>query len=133
MKKILIQTGKKAVRDILEPLYIDSLFVQTYSGVEEVLYKIRSVCALHLLQWVLWKMNKYNTVTLTRVDKKQFIYKSGNKYSISGVNKGLAALKEVGIIISTNEWLERPKDGKLIKTRTGMYYINPHYFWKNPS
>ena len=56
MKKILIQTGKKAVRDVLEPLYIDGLFVQTYSGVEDIVYKIRSVCALHLLQWMLWKM-----------------------------------------------------------------------------
>ena len=53
-----------------------------------------------------------------------------NKYSLSGVNKGLARLKECGIIDTTNEWLEN--EGKQYKTRNSMYYINPYYFWKNP-
>jgi hypothetical protein len=51
-------------------------------------------------------------------------------YSISGVNKALAVLIKNNLIVSTNEEIE---DGdKTVKTRNSMYYVNPHYFWKNP-
>ena len=53
------------------------------------------------------------------------------KYSISGVNKALAVLIKNNLIKSTNELIS---DGdKTIKTRNSMYYVNPQYFWKNPS
>ena len=132
MKKILLNTGKQAVKNVIEPLYIESSFVQVYSGTNDILYKINSVCSIHLLHWVIEKMNKYNTFTLTRADKKNFIFDNKGKYSISGVNKALAILKKSGLINSTNEWMQG-KNGKMYKTRNSMYYVNPYYFWKNPS
>ena len=130
MKKILLNTGKTVVKNVIEPLYIESSFVQVYSGVNEKLSKVNSLCAIHLLYWSIERMNKYNTLTLTKAEKKMFIYDMRNKYSLSGVNKGLARLKECGIIDTTNEWLFN--GDKEYKTRNSMYYINPYYFWKNP-
>lgn len=130
MKKILINTGKQKVKDVIEPLYIESSFVQVYSGVNEIICKINSLCAMQLLYWIMERMNKYNTFSLNKVDKQMFIYDSGGKYSISGVSKALAVLKKNNIIASTNEWID--KEGKMMKTRNGMYYVNPNYFWKNP-
>ena len=38
--------------------------------------------------------------------------------------------QEIDLIKSTNEYIS---DGdKTIRTRNSMYYVNPHYFWKNP-
>ena len=130
MKKILLNTGKRVVKNVIEPLYIESSFIQVYSGVQQALSKVNSLCAVHLLHWSIERMNKHNTFTLTKAEKKIFIHDMKNKYSISGVNKGLAKLQEIDLIKSTNEYIN---DGdKTIKTRNSMYYVNPHYFWKNP-
>ena len=79
MKKILLNTGKKIVKDVIEPLYIESSFVQVYSGVNKILSKVNSLCAIHLLYWSIERMNKYNTLTLTKAEKKIFIYEMRNK------------------------------------------------------
>lgn len=131
MKKILINTGQKTYKNVVEPIYITSNFVQKYNGIENIIYAIRSVCALHLLEWILIKMNKMNTFTLTKSEKLKFIEDSGNKYSLSGVKKGLNILVRYGVIETTNEWIGNGKDK--YRTRTSMYYVNPIYFWKNPS
>ena len=130
MKKILLNTGKKVVKNVIEPIYIESSFVQVYAGVQQVLSKVNSLCAVHLLYWSVEKMNKHNTFNFTKSEKKLFIMDMAGKYSISGVNKALAVLKENNLIISTNETLE--DNNRIIKTRNSMYYVNPHYFWKNP-
>ena len=130
MKKILLNTGKKVVKDVIEPIYIESSFVQVYAGVQQVLSKVNSLCAVQLLYWAVEKMNKYNTFNFTKSEKKLFIMDMAGKYSISGVNKALAVLKESNIIISTNETFEN--NNRIVKTRNSMYYVNPHYFWKNP-
>ena len=129
MKKILLNTGKKVVKDVIEPLYIESSFIQVYSGVNRLLSKVHSLCAIQLLHWAIERMNKYNTFTLTKAEKKIFIFEMRNQYSISGVNKGLAKLKEIGLIESTNEYISN--GDKIIKTRNSMYYVNPNYFWKS--
>jgi len=130
MKKILLNTGKKVVKDVIEPIYIESSFVQVYAGVQQVLSKVNSLCAVQLLYWVIERMNKYNTFNFTKSEKKIFIMDMRGKYSISGVNKALAILVQNNLIVSTNEMIE---DGdKTVKTRNSMYYVNPHYFWKNP-
>jgi hypothetical protein len=130
MKKILLNTGKKVVKDVIEPIYIESSFVQVYVGVQHVLSKINSLCAVQLLYWAIERMNKYNTFNFTKSEKKIFIMDMRGKYSISGVNKALAVLLQNNLIVSTNEMIE---DGdKTVKTRNSMYYVNPHYFWKNP-
>ena len=49
MKKILVKTGEKITRNVVENVYIDTSFVQRYSGVERALYKITGPCAIHLL------------------------------------------------------------------------------------
>ena len=130
MKKILLNTGKKVVKDVIEPIYIESSFVQVYAGVQQVLSKVNSLCAVQLLYWVIERMNKYNTFNFTKSEKKIFIMDMRGGYSISGVNKALAILVQNNLIVSTNEMIE---DGdKTVKTRNSMYYVNPHYFWKNP-
>ena len=130
MKKILLNTGKKVVKDVIEPIYIESSFIQVYSGVNQLLSKVHSLCAIQLLHWAIERMNKYNTFNLTKSEKKIFIHDMRGKYSISGVNKGLAKLQEIGLVESTNEYIS---DGdKTIRTRNSMYYVNPNYFWKNP-
>jgi hypothetical protein len=130
MKKILLNTGKKVVKDVIEPIYIESSFVQVYAGVQQVLSKVNSLCAVQLLYWVIERMNKYNTFNFTKSEKKIFIMDMRGGYSISGVNKALAVLIKNNLIVSTNEEIE---DGdKTVKTRNSMYYVNPHYFWKNP-
>jgi hypothetical protein len=75
-------------------------------------------------------MNKFNTFSLNKVDKQMFIHDAGGRYSISGTSKALVVLKNNNIISSTNECIN--KEGKIITTRNGMYYVNPNYFWKNP-
>ena len=130
MKKILLNTRKQVVKNVIEPIYIESSFVQVYSGADKILYEINSLCSIHLLHWMIGKMNKHNTFTLTKSEKKFFILDSGNKYSISGVNKALSVLIKNNLIVSTNETLE--SGNKITKTRNSMYYVNPHFFWKNP-
>ena len=130
MKKILLNTGKKVVKNVIEPIYIESSFVQVYAGVQKVLSKVNSLCAVHLLYWAIERMNKYNTFNFTKSEKKIFIMDMRGGYSISGVNKALAVLIKNNLIVSTNEEIQ---DGeKMVKTRNSMYYVNPHYFWKNP-
>ena len=130
MKKILLNTGQKTYKNVVEPIYINNNFIQKYNGVEDIIYAIRSICALHLLQWVLLKMNKMNTFTLTKSEKLKFIKDSRNSYSLSAVKKALSILVKFGIIETTNEWIG---DGdEKYRTRNSMYYVNPHYFWKNP-
>jgi hypothetical protein len=131
MKKILLNTGQKTYKNVVEPIYINNNFIQKYNGVEDIIYAIRSICALHLLQWVLLKMNKMNTFTLTKSEKLKFIKDSRNSYSLSAVKKALSILVKFGIIETTNEWIG---DGdEKYRTRNSMYYVNPMYFWKNPS
>ena len=130
MKKILLNTGKKVVKNVIEPIYIESSFIQVYAGVQEILSNINSLCAVQLLYWSIERMNKYNTFNFTKSEKKIFILDMRGKYSVSGVNKALAVLIKNNLIKSTNELIS---DGdKTIKTRISMYYVNPHYFWKNP-
>lgn len=130
MKKILLNTGKKVVKNVIEPIYIESSFTQVYVGVQQVLSKVNSLCAVHLLYWSVEKMNKHNTFNFTKSEKKIFIIEMAGKYSISGVNKALSVLIKNNLVISTNEKLEN--EDRVIKTRNSMYYVNPHYFWKNP-
>ena len=131
MKKILIKTGKKKLSDKMAPVYMESLFVQRYVSATDVIFKIHSPCAIHLLEWILNEMSGWNLFTMTRTDKKRFssecLIKGGKDYSVSSVDKGLKALKDADIIISTNEYISR------VKTRTSTYYVNPHYYWKSPS
>tara|TARA_R110002020_G_scaffold1420_5_gene6452 strand:- start:2107 stop:2550 length:444 start_codon:yes stop_codon:yes gene_type:complete len=130
MKKILLNTGKTVVKNVIEPIYIESSFIQVYAGVQQILSKVNSLCAVHLLYWAIEKMNKYNTFNFTKSEKKIFILDMRGKYSISGVNKALAVLKKNKLIKSTNELI---LDGdKMVKTRSSMYFVNPYYFWKNP-
>lgn len=131
MKKILLNTGQKTYKNVVEPIYINNNFVQKYNGVENIIYAISSVCALHLLEWILIKMNKMNTFTLTKAEKLNFIKESGRNYSLSSVKKSLNILIRVNIIETTNEWIG--EGDKKYKTRNSMYYVNPQYFWKHPS
>ena len=131
MKKILVKTGEKITRNVVENVYIDTSFVQRYSGVERALYKITSPCAIHLLQWILNKMNKHNTFSLTKAEKLIFSIESKRGYSLSAINKSLKSLVDTDIVFSTNESTE--KEGKIIKSRNSMYYVNPKFYWKNPS
>jgi len=130
MKKILLNTGKTVVKNVIEPIYIESSFIQVYTGVQQILSRVNSLCAVHLLYWAIEKMNKYNTFNFTKSEKKIFIADMGGKYSISGVNKAIAVLIKNNLIKSTNEII--PNGDKIVKTRNSMYYVNPHYFWKNP-
>tara|TARA_R110001583_G_scaffold83165_8_gene219888 strand:- start:6783 stop:7271 length:489 start_codon:yes stop_codon:yes gene_type:complete len=130
MKKILLNTGKTVVKNVIEPIYIESSFIQVYTGVQQILSRVNSLCAVRLLYWVIERMNKHNTFNFTKSEKKIFIIDMNGKYSISGVNKALAVLINNNLIKSTNEIIE---DGnKIVKTRNSMYYVNPYYFWKNP-
>ena len=130
MKKILLNTGKTVVKNVIEPLYIESSFIQVYTGVQQILSRVNSLCAVHLLYWVIERMNKHNTFNFTKSEKKIFIIDMNGKYSISGVNKALAVLINNNLIKSTNEIIEN--GNKIVKTRNSMYYVNPYYFWKNP-
>ena len=58
MKKILIKTGKKKLTDKMTPIYMESLFVQRYVSATDVIFKIHSPCAMHLLEWILNQMNE---------------------------------------------------------------------------
>mgnify|MGYP003132488797 CR=1 FL=1 len=131
MKKILIKTGEKRLTEKMSPIYMESLFVQRYVSATDVIFKIHSPCAMHLLEWILNEMNEWNLFTMTRADKKRFAVecaiKGGKDYSVSSVDKGLKALKDAEIIISTNEHINS------VKTRTSTYYVNPHYYWKSSS
>ncbi len=131
MKKILIKTGKKKLTDKMAPVYMESLFVQRYVSATDVIFKIHSPCAMHLLEWVLNEMNEWNLFTMTRTDKKRFALdcaiRGGKDYSVSSVDKAIKALKNADIIISTNEYIAN------VKTRTSTYYVNPHYYWKSAS
>ena len=131
MKKILINTGQKTYKNVVEPIYINSNFIQKYNGVENIIYAIRSVCALHLLEWILIKMNKMNTFTITKSEKLIFIKDSGRNYSLSSVKKSLNILIRLSIVETTNEWIG--EGDEKYRTRNSMYYVNPQYFWKNPS
>ena len=131
MKKILLNTGQKTYKNVVEPLYINNNFVQKYNGVENIIYAISSVCALHLLEWILIKMNKMNTFTLTKAEKLKFIEESGRNYSLSSIKKSLNILVRFNSVETTNEWIGNGDEK--YRTRTSMYYVNPMYFWKNPS
>jgi len=115
MKKILLNTGQKTYKNVVEPIYINSNFIQKYNGEENIIYAISSVCALHLLEWILIKMNKMNTFTLTKSEKLNFIKESGRNYSLSSVKKSLNILIRFNIIETTNEWIG--EGDKKYKTR----------------
>ena len=51
---------------------MESLFVQRYVSATDVIFKIHSPCAMHLLEWILNEMNEWNLFTMTRADKKRF-------------------------------------------------------------
>ena len=131
MKKILLNTGQKTYKNVVEPIYINNNFVQKYNGVENIIYAIRSICALHLLEWILIKMNKMNTFTLTKAEKLNFIEESSRSYSLSAVKKSLNILVRFGLVETTNEWIG--KGDEKYRTRNSMYYVNPQYFWKHHS
>jgi hypothetical protein len=103
---------------------VSTQFSQLYSDALEVVSKVTTPSALHLLFWVLGRMNDMNIVALRKNEKLEFIFdchsSGGVKYSVSAVNKAIGILKEKKVIMSWNN----------DKERIGMYLVNPRYFWK---
>ena len=102
-------------------------FSQIYEGVMDLVGKIKTPSALHLLFWILVNMKEDNLVILRKQEKKTFIREcasgGGSKYAISTVSKAVQILKDNDVLISKN----------IEGERLGTYAVNPIYFWRTGS
>jgi hypothetical protein len=119
-KDVYLREGEREFRK----LDVSFQFAQVYSSVMKVVSKVTSTSSLHLLFWIISKMNNDNIVVLRKNEKLDFIFdcqqNGGNKYSLSTVSKSIRILVDADILISHN----------LKNERLGAYIVNPMYFWK---
>lgn len=108
-------------------IFVSNSFIQTYKDIMGVFYKITSPCAMHLLFWIVQRMDSDNIVSIRKPEKLDFISENisngNNSYSISSINKSIKILSDLNIIVSNNEKGQR----------LGQYIVNPIYFWRNDS
>lgn len=123
MKEIYVEEEFQEFRKLV----VATRFSQVYSGIDDVALSLSSSVSLKLLFWVIDKMDEENLFVIRKPEKQDFILKcfqaSGERKSISSVNKAIRELIQKRVIISTN------KDGE----RLGRFFVNPGYFWRGSS
>ena len=124
MKRIYLDTGFTQNARKFESFEVESAFVQVYINAYNVLLKIKTPVAIHLLLWAIHNMTDYNQIVLNKGNRAEFIasciVSGGKRYKDSTVKSAIRELQKVDAMVSMNE----------NNKRESIYMMNPSYFWR---
>jgi hypothetical protein len=120
-KKIFFEEEKTVVKKQRGYIEVDTDFTQVYDCFDKLCIRLKSISSVKIMFWLLsHETNKNNTI-----GSNKFVYQRFNQHLIA---EGAETISDRTFQASIEEL---HKNNILTKVARGMYYFNPHVFWRD--